>query len=115
MPTQTAKLVAEFQANLGLSEVDAQRAAFCVLAARRGWSKARTGRYLGVSRARVHQRMLKYQVYAESGQFPELAKVMDMGNRKPKDPDSGETSVSFTPQHWDDPSFVEGMLQRVQA
>lgn len=57
------RLVAELK-GFGLTDVDAYRAAFCALALADGWSKARVGRYLGISRARVGQKAEKLADYA---------------------------------------------------
>lgn len=109
---KAAKLVQELRGPLGLNEVDALRAAFTVLAVRQGWSKARIGRYLGISRARVHQRVGKYESYAAASGFPVLKKTLNGKTPKP-DHNGPDLAVSFHRSDWEDEDFAAGMLNRV--
>lgn len=104
------RLVGEFQTKLHLSDVDSRRAAFVVLAFAAGWRKARIGRYLSVSRARIGQRVAKYEGYAESGEWPEIAKAL--ADCKSPGKENGGT-VTFSRAEWEDISFADDLLNRL--
>lgn len=94
----------------GLSEVDAQRAAFCALALGRGWPKARIARYLGVSRARVGQKAEKLQDYVtqsvqdDGPPAPELAMaLLDASVASPDLARAG--AIEFRLDDWRDLEF----------
>lgn len=110
VPAKVDRLLVELQTKLGLSPVDARRAAFTILAVARGWPKARVGRYLGVSRARVHQRVIKYQTYAAD--YPNIAKCLKGDSRRKAETES-ETVVEFKPEDWESEEFATAMLARV--
>lgn len=108
------RLVAELQTKLGLSDVDSRRAAFVVLAVAAGWRKARIGRYLDVSRARVGQRVSRYEQYAESGDWPEIGKVL--ANVKPLQPEKMARNgghVVFSRKDWESLEFANDLLNRL--
>ena len=71
---QVNKLLNELEGS-GLSAVDAHRSAFAALAFSRGWSKAKIGRFLGISRARVGQKIDKLWLYANS--CPTLEELLE--------------------------------------
>jgi Homeodomain-like domain len=107
------RLVEEMQTRLGLNSVDARRAAFVVLAVATGWKNARIARYLGVSRARVGQRVARYERYAltNAKAYPQIAKVL---KRRPKRPDKeGAIQIGFPRTEWNDPAFAVDMLNRL--
>jgi len=70
------KLVKEFETQVGLTSTDSRRSAFIALAYNRGWPSARIGRYLGVSRARVGQRVEKQRRYVETYKMPLLTSLL---------------------------------------
>lgn len=98
---------------MNLGSVDARRAAFAALAFATGWKKARIGRYLNISRARVGQRIKKYQQYAESGNWPVLAEVI----ANPKEPDVGiEASalqITLDAEVWENQIIADTLLNRL--
>ena len=112
LSAKVERLLAELQTKLGLSPVDARRAAFTILAVARGWPKARVGRYLGVSRARVHQRVGKYQVYAESG-YPNIKKCLAGDKRRRRTETQSDAAIEFRPEDWESEEFARAMLARV--
>ena len=88
--------------------MDAHRAAFAVLAVHKGWPKARIGRWLGISRARVGQRVAKYEKYAEdSTEFPQLAKALKEAAPVTRDT---QRSVGFSQDDWRDLTFSAKLL-----
>ena len=108
-----ARLVSELQGNLALSDVDARRAAFVPLALKAGWSKARIARYLGVSRARIGQKVRKYEEYArrsEANTYPTLQQVL---SDLPDAVDEETVPVKFKPADWNDEQFAIELLNRV--
>ena len=101
----------ELAETLQLSDVDAHRAAFAVLAVSEGWPKARIGRWLGISRARVGQRVEKYTKYAETRtDMPKLQ--LALSNQKPVQRDT-QRSVGFNQEDWQDLDFAVEMLNRL--
>jgi hypothetical protein len=93
--------------NLALSETDSRRAAFVCLAITNGWTKAKIGRYLGISRSRVGQKVTKYEQYAGMpDRFPVLAEVMS--DSKPPNEHGG--IVAYTRQDWLDDDFAVQIL-----
>lgn len=106
------RLVAELQTKLDLSDVDSRRAAFVVLAIADGWRKARIGRYLDVSRARIGQRVARYEKYAESGDWPELGKILNsMKSLQPEARNGGH--VVFSRKDWESLEFANDLLNRL--
>lgn len=109
---ETDTLVNEFRQHVGLTTIDAYRSAFCALAVNRGWSSARIGRYLGISRARVGQRIEKLRQYAENrNDMPQLAHLLDTAKTPPSG--AGDLPVAFEQADWTDSEFADGMLAHV--
>jgi hypothetical protein len=116
------RLVDELESKLNLSKVDAIRAAFTILAMNKGWSKARIGRHLGITRARVHQRIGKYEQYAnlydklkpKRHAYPQVAACFKNGGKSLEHPfrDPGNWT-EFSPDQWEDLDFAREMLNRV--
>lgn len=99
----------ELADNLDLTPEDLNRAVFTLLAYGRGWSKARIGRLLGVSRARVHQRIERYQRYAQDE--PERWPVVrDILERSPGAIAEHWFNPELTTGHWADPDFANRMI-----
>lgn len=111
MPKQAEKLVTEFRDVIGLEAVDASRSAFTALAVSKGWTKARIGRYLGISRARVGQKVDKLEHYALTQRVPVLTATLKAAPSKATA--AGSQGVAFTASDWQDDQFATGMLQLV--
>lgn len=113
-PTRADRLVAELRDHCGLGDVDAHRAAFCALALARGWPKARIGRYLGISRARVGQKAEKLQDYAHehAERMPTLTRALTVADSVTATP-SGGPVVEFSVEDWSDLSFAAGLCEIV--
>jgi hypothetical protein len=110
-------LVREFQEVLGLEPVDAHRSAFTALAFfNRRWTKAKIGRYLGISRARVEQKVNKYVDHAKGDKMPVLARVVGEqtnGHLPKREKNLRDALVEYTPDDWQDLTFAGEMLKRV--
>lgn len=107
------RLVQEFRGNLGLDEHDALRAAFVVFAYCRGYSKARIGRFQGISRARIEQKVSKYRQYAADAEsWPVLAEVMP-ATPVPSTNGHREVAVEFNLEDWSNADFAVEMVNRV--
>jgi hypothetical protein len=102
------RLVHELQEQAGLNEVDAYRAAFTALALAEGWSKARIGRYLGISRARVGQKVEKLQDYAHTLKVPTLKRLMSKADIAHRVRDE-RLAIQFKTADWSDLEFARGM------
>lgn len=110
-PANLTALIGEFRDHVGLTETDAYRSAFCALAVNRGWSSARVGRYLGISRARVGQRVEKLRQYTESrDDMPVLTTLMAQPTAPTLGPD---LPVAFEPSAWADREFALGILHQL--
>lgn len=110
--SEARQLVEEFQGNLALDERDALRSAFIVFAYRRGYSKAKIGRFQGISRARVEQKVSKYLQYAQTGAlWPVLGDAMP--STPPEPNGHREVSVSFKADDWKDLNWAIEMVNRV--
>lgn len=123
--TKADRLIAEFR-SLGLGEANAHRSAFVALALRRGWSKGRISRYLGISRARVGQRVDKMEHYVSEnpGSLPtlkaalskaeavamELAAASDSDRKRKKAIDRVSESIAFDAHDWDDIDFARRLV-----
>lgn len=107
---QTKRLVDEFEEKLDLNSVDARRAAFVVLTLAKGWRKAKIARYLGVSRARVGQRAVRYEQCAETGQFPVIAEVL--ADSRPTEKGT-KIGASLNESQWKILSFADDLLNRL--
>jgi hypothetical protein len=105
------RLVADLR-RVGLGDVDAHRAAFCALALADGWSKARIGRYLGISRARVGQKVDKLHDYAATDEagtaWPTLRHVLVVADSA-RPWQGRDTLVEFEASAWDDLEFARRM------
>lgn len=115
MPSRTDSLLTEL-ASCGLGPVDAHRGAFTALACSSGWTKARVGRYLGISRARVGQKVDKLLHYATDAGYnvPTLTDTMRKAvRRKPERGDYDEV-VQFTQSDWDDLTFARSLIDRIE-
>jgi hypothetical protein len=111
--TNTAdQLIKELQTTLKLSEADAARASFCVIALSRDWPKAKIGRYLGISRSRVGQKVEKYEQYAEDDRFPVLQSYMSqIGQSKQTE---SAALAGYSRKDWEDPKFAGKMLEKLE-
>ena len=80
LPAQTRKLLEELSALIP-EGADVYRAAFTILAYNKGWSNARIGQFLGITRHRVGQKIEQYEGYADklSHRMPTVAKLMNGG------------------------------------
>jgi hypothetical protein len=105
-------LVDEFKQMPGLTEADTHKSAFVILALRRGWTKAKIGRYLGISRARVGQKVAKCEQHAANCDLPVLQRMLSEIH-----PNAGDSAnmppVAFTRAQWDDQEFAYQMLNLV--
>lgn len=104
---QVSKLLAELEGH-GLSAVDAHRSAFAALAFSRGWSKAKIGRFLGISRARVGQKIDKLWLYANS--CPTLEAMLE---QEPAEYADADFAVGFEANDWQDIEFARALVDRV--
>lgn len=106
------QLIEEFRQVLNLSEADASRAAFCVIALSKDWPKAKIGRYLGISRSRIGQKVEKYEQYADDDRFPVLRSYMrQVGQAKQSE---SAALAGYTRHDWEDPVFAEKMLEKLE-
>lgn len=108
--TRTDRLIAEFTQTIGLEATDAHRSAFVAFAVSKGWSKARIGRYLGISRARVGQKVDKLEHYAHSCPVPTLKALMQAS---PARSTTDERIVQYEPDDWTDLEFARALIDRV--
>jgi hypothetical protein len=104
-------LITELQAQANLSEVDAYRAAFAALALADGWSKARIGRYLGISRARVGQKIDKLFDYTIHVEVPQLKAVLARASEAKAQQDAAARMVEFEPEDWRDLEWARQMCE----
>ena len=116
---ESIPLVREFEEVVGLESVDAYRSAFTALAVAKGWTKARVGRYLGISRARVGQKVEKLEHYAfvYGDRTPELqaaVKQFSVVRPKPKGKKVKPRGVAaFEVQDWNDLVFARHLIDQV--
>jgi hypothetical protein len=107
-------LVAELTGPVGLGAVDAHRSAFIALSCAQGWTKARIGRYLGVSRARVGQRFDKLLHYATTlDTVPRLTEQMQRAVRVTPRRGEYDDLVEFKVEDWQDLDFARDLLARL--
>ena len=118
-------LVRELTDVCGLDEYSAPRWAFVVMTHNQGWSGARIGRYLGVSRARVDQILSRLREFAGIDPRPD-AKRSDVkyGLDVPVLTDLLKNAqrmrvrterVGFAPEDWQDDEFAAGMLKMISV
>lgn len=112
MTDRAARLVTELE-QIGLSAVDAHRGAFTALAVSKRWPDARIGRYLGVTRARVGQRVDKLQEYAAREDCPLLGSINWAADRKGKNAAPKVPSVAYEQRDWVDIEFAQSLLDIV--
>lgn len=111
---QAEALIGELTEKVGLDAVDAHRGAFTALACSQGWTKARVGRWLGISRARVGQKFDKLLHYATTREdVPQLRAVMLAANRKSPEPGAYDDVVAYEASAWDDLEFAKALLAHV--
>lgn len=112
-------LVRELVESVGLEPVDAHRSAFTALACSAGWTKARVGRYLGISRARVGQKMDKLLHYATTlSDTPVLTATMRQAMRTPptkSEKGDAQDAVGYGVEDWEDLAFAEALVAKVEA
>lgn len=110
---QATALVDEFKLQVaGLSEADCYKSAFAVFALHRGYSKAKIARYLGLTRARVGQKVQKCEEYARRGQMPVLASLLE-STQYGNGTDHSDDPIAYTKDDWLNPEFAVGMVNRV--
>jgi len=108
------RLVAEFR-NVGLTDMDARRSAFCALAYSQGWSPARIGRYLDISRTRAGQRIDRLRQFVQTREdMPELARLLAQAPSRPN-PSAADPPVAFQRASWQDPEFAQGLIDLLAA
>lgn len=105
-----ARLVGELETRLGLDETEARRAAFVVVAYSRKWSKSKIARYLGITRARVGQRVKKFLAYHESGSWPNVSVFLADIDPVANGFESKHLQVAFSPDAWQDCGLANALL-----
>lgn len=101
--TKAERLITELTDKVKLDPVDAHRAAFAALAASKGWTKARIGRYLGISRERVGQKLDKLAHYAATRRdLPTLKAAMRKAAATPAQRRASDDLVAFEVSYWED-------------
>jgi hypothetical protein len=109
---ETEKLVRELIDVIGQDKTEAHRNAFIVLAAGRRWSKAKIARYLGVTRARVGQKLEKLENYGyEKGELTPVLNAMLPATRERAKPGTHDALVSFKPEEWADPDLAVRLVE----
>lgn len=111
--SQIKQMTEEFEAHVGLSPTEARRSVFIALAAARRWNNAQIGRYLGVHRMRVSQKLEKYKGYVASGKMPLLTQVMESITPGPEI--TSLAPVAFEQSDWEDKEFALGMIDLVSS
>jgi hypothetical protein len=101
---------------VGLDLVDAHRSAFVAFACSQGWTKARIGRYLGISRARVGQKVDKLEHYAsETTGVPTLKAVMRKCETVKSTRRESDDLVVYTFDDWRDVEFARRLVESVAS
>ena len=112
--TKADRLVQEFSERVGLDPVDAHRSAFVALACAQGWTKVRIGRYLGISRARVGQKVEKLEHYAATvSGMPTLKAIMTRCETIKAQRRDSDDLVAYTYEDWHDLDFARRLLETV--
>lgn len=107
-------LIRELTERVGLEPVDAHRSAFTALACSEGWTKARVGRWLGISRARVGQKFDKLLHYATTrDDTPVLTETMRKAVRTKAIASPYDHVVNHADTEWDDIAFARAMIEHV--
>lgn len=84
------------------------------LACSRGWTKARVGHWLGISRARVGQKVDKLLHYATSrDDVPVLTELMVKATKTKARRTDNDKLVAFTRSDWDDLEMARSLLEKV--
>jgi len=125
MTEQSKTLIEEFITIVGAPEVEAHRSAFLVFARLAGWSDAKIGRYLGITRQRVSQKGKRIEEYAaEHKDMKTLKAVLPtkrqrqavLKKRRLQTPvSSNGSTVRFTAKDWEKIDFARGMLDQVTS
>lgn len=106
-------LIQELQ-QIGLEPVDAHRSAFTALACSTGWTKARVGRWLGISRARVGQKVDKLLYYATTREdVPTLTRVMTQAVNTRAARTDRDDIVEYGPTEWADLDLARALIDRI--
>jgi hypothetical protein len=109
-------LIRELTEQVGLEAVDAHRSAFTALACSQGWTKARVGRWLGISRARVGQKVDKLLHYAMTREdVPTLTEVMRLAARAKPAKTAYDDLVAYDVADWADQTFARQLMARVES
>lgn len=111
--TRADRLLDELVGTVGLEATDAHRAAFVAFAMSKGWTKARIGRYLGISRARVGQKVDKLEDYAATKDVPTLKRVMAVVGVTASERRETDDLVEYNPADWDDVGFARRLVEMV--
>lgn len=112
--TKADRLIAEFTDKIGLEVVDAHRVAFTALAVDRGWTKARIGRYLGISRARVGQKVEKLEHYAATvSAVPTLKALMRHAKTVKAERRDSDDLVRYDAKDWASLEFARSLVDLV--
>lgn len=104
------ELIAEAEDELGLGRADAARMLFVALAKGQGWTNARISRYLGVSRARVGQKVARNAIYIEQHKLPKLKKALQ---HQVVEATEEKAAVTFPAESWADRDFAVGVVKLV--
>lgn len=108
------QLVAELVGQIGLEPVDAYRSAFTALACSQGWTKARVGRWLGISRARVGQKVDKLLHYATTrDDVPVLTNTMKAAHGAEIKRTDMDDLVAYHADDWRDLEFARRLIDNV--
>jgi hypothetical protein len=111
--TRAVRLLDELVGTVGLDATDAHRAAFVAFAMSKGWTKARIGRYLGISRARVGQKVDKLEDYAATKDVPTLKRVMAVADTVRSERRETDDLVEYGPSDWEDQDFARRLVEMV--
>lgn len=107
-------LIQELTDRVGLDAVDAHRSAFTAIACSKGWTKARVGRWLGISRARVGQKFDKLLHYATTrDDTPVLTTTMRKATRTIPRQTELDVVVEHHANDWLDEDFARLMLDHL--
>ena len=109
------KLVQEL-IDIGQTPVDAHRNAFVALACAQTWTKARIGKWLGISRARVGQKYDKLAYYAtHRSDVPCLTDTIAYAESHRAVMTNQDNTVAFDASDWDDLDRAKEWLQLVSS